>query len=63
MNNTGIDSVADKAPPEMDVLGATLEVSVFKEYYKYNGNSIILGDRCRTRLNETKLGCKSTTEV
>ena len=47
----------------MDVLGATLEVSVFKECYKYNGNSIILGDRCRTSLNETKLGCKSTTEV
>ena len=63
MNNTGIDSVTDKAPPEMDVLGATLEVSVFKECYKYNGNSIILGDRCRTSLNETKLGCKSTTEV
>jgi len=30
MNNTGIDVVADKAPPEMDVHEATLEVPVFK---------------------------------
>jgi hypothetical protein len=63
MNNTGIDVVADKAPPEMDVLGATLEVPVFKERYKHNSNGIILGDRCRTRLNENKLGCKSVAEV
>ena len=63
MNNTGMNVVADKAPPDMDVLGATLEVPVFKERYEHNSNGIILGDQCQTRLNETKLGCKSAAEV
>lgn len=42
----------------MDVFGATLEVSVFKEL---DSNGVVDSDRCWTRLEETNFGCKFAT--